>query len=163
MQNHETSSLFRKYCRVAKNSLRALLISCLVVRDRPRRGRAGCVLVLWGRFCCLKKGSNFPCRRMKLCYLNCQRRQNGSTFHNVFFQYSGSRSTGSTCFWASRIRILLSSSKNSKKNLDSYCFVTSFGLLSLKMMLMYLQNVISRKTRLKKWVFCWFLEGQWRK
>jgi hypothetical protein len=32
------------------------------------------------------------------------------------------------CFWASRIRILLSSSKNSKKNLDSYCFVTSFGL-----------------------------------
>jgi hypothetical protein len=26
-----------------------------------------------------------------------------------------------------RIRILLSSSKNSKKNLDSYCFVTSFG------------------------------------
>ncbi len=32
-----------------------------------------------------------------------------------------------------RIRILLSVSKNSKKNLDSYCFVTSFGLfLSLK-------------------------------
>jgi hypothetical protein len=26
------------------------------------------------------------------------------------------------------IRILLSASKNSKKNLDSYCFVTSFGL-----------------------------------
>jgi hypothetical protein len=25
-------------------------------------------------------------------------------------------------------RILLSSNKNSKKNLDSYCFVTSFGL-----------------------------------
>jgi hypothetical protein len=57
-------------------------------------------------------------------------------------QCSGS---GSTCFWASRIRIhypevwirlririLLSSSKNSKKNLDSHCFVTSFGLLSLK-------------------------------
>ncbi len=31
-----------------------------------------------------------------------------------------------------RLRILLSSSKNSKKNLDSYCFVTSFCLLSLK-------------------------------
>ncbi len=37
--------------------------------------------------------------------------------------------------WASRIRIhksevwiLLPTSKNSKKNLDSYCFVTSFGL-----------------------------------
>jgi hypothetical protein len=27
-----------------------------------------------------------------------------------------------------RIRVLLSSSKNSKKNLDSYCFVTSFLL-----------------------------------
>ncbi len=27
-----------------------------------------------------------------------------------------------------QIRILLSASKNSKKNLDSYCFVTSFGL-----------------------------------
>jgi hypothetical protein len=42
--------------------------------------------------------------------------------------------SGSTCFWASRIRIriLLSSSKNSKKNLDSYCFVTSFELESLK-------------------------------
>jgi hypothetical protein len=30
-----------------------------------------------------------------------------------------------------RIRILLSASKNSKKNLDSYCFVTSFGLFYL--------------------------------
>jgi hypothetical protein len=48
--------------------------------------------------------------------------------------------SGSTRFWASRIRIhqsevwiriILSSSKNSKKNLDFYCFVTSFGLLSL--------------------------------
>jgi hypothetical protein len=28
--------------------------------------------------------------------------------------------------------ILLSSSKNSKKNLDSYCFVTSLDFLSLK-------------------------------
>jgi hypothetical protein len=44
---------------------------------------------------------------------------------------------GSTCFLASRIRIhlsevwiriLLSSSKKSKKNLDSYCLVTSFRL-----------------------------------
>jgi hypothetical protein len=31
-----------------------------------------------------------------------------------------------SCFWASWIRILLLSSKNSKKNLDYYCFVTSF-------------------------------------
>ncbi len=42
---------------------------------------------------------------------------------------SGSRSTGSTCFWASWIRILLSLSKYSNKNLDFYWFVTSFWLL----------------------------------
>ncbi len=36
----------------------------------------------------------------------------------------GSGSTGSTCFWASRI--LLSLCKNSKKNLNSYYFVTLF-------------------------------------
>jgi hypothetical protein len=45
---------------------------------------------------------------------------------------SGSGSTGSTCFWASRIRILLSSCKNSKKNLDSYYFVTLSDYLSLE-------------------------------
>jgi hypothetical protein len=38
----------------------------------------------------------------------------------------GSGSTRSTCFWASRI--LLSSSKIERKNLDFFCFVTSFGL-----------------------------------
>ena len=37
-----------------------------------------------------------------------------------------SGSTRSTCFWASWIRILLLLSKNSKKNLYFYCFVTSF-------------------------------------
>ncbi len=44
--------------------------------------------------------------------------------------------TGSTCFLASwiRIRILLSSCKNNKKNLESYYFVTLFDLLSLKIM-----------------------------
>jgi hypothetical protein len=47
---------------------------------------------------------------------------------------SESGSTGSTCFWASRIRIrnLLSSYKNSKKNLDFSFFVTLFEFLSLK-------------------------------
>jgi hypothetical protein len=42
---------------------------------------------------------------------------------NLSGSESGSGSTGSTCFWASwfRIRILLSPSKNSEKNLDSYC------------------------------------------
>ncbi len=54
------------------------------------------------------------------------------------FQCCGS---GSTCFWTSRIRIhlsevwiriLLSLCKNSKKNLDSYYFLTLFDFLSLK-------------------------------
>ncbi len=41
---------------------------------------------------------------------------------------SGSGSVGSICFWASWIRILLSSSKNSKKNIDSFCSATSLRL-----------------------------------
>ncbi len=49
-----------------------------------------------------------------------------SLLQKVRYQCCGSGSVGSVCFWASWIRILLSSSKNSKKNLDSYCFVTSF-------------------------------------
>ncbi len=40
--------------------------------------------------------------------------------------------SGSACFWASWIQILLSSCKNSKKTLDSYYFVTLFDFLSLK-------------------------------
>jgi hypothetical protein len=78
---------------------------------------------------------------------------------------SGSGSTGSTCFWASRIRIhysevwtrirlwiwiririLLSSCKNSKKNLDSYYFVTLFDFLSLKNDV----NVASKSNKQKK-------------
>jgi hypothetical protein len=41
---------------------------------------------------------------------------------------------GSVCFWASctRIRILLLSSKNSKKNPDSCCFVTSIWLFIIE-------------------------------
>jgi hypothetical protein len=42
-----------------------------------------------------------------------------------------------------QIWILLSSSKNSKKNLNSFCFVTSFYFLSLK-------NVISKSNKQKK-------------
>jgi hypothetical protein len=46
--------------------------------------------------------------------------------------------------------------QKSKKNLDSYhCFVTSFDFLSLKMMYMYLQKVISKK--LFKFFFFWHL------
>ncbi len=36
--------------------------------------------------------------------------------------------------------------QKSKKNVDSYCFVTSFGLFIFEMMYMYLQKVISKKT-----------------
>ncbi len=43
-------------------------------------------------------------------------------------QCCGSESVGSICFWAFRIRILQSSSKNSKKNINYYCFVTSLWL-----------------------------------
>ncbi len=57
---------------------------------------------------------------------------------------SGSGSTGSTCFWASRI--LLWSCKNSKKNLDSYYFVTLFDFLSLKNDV----NVPSKSNKQKK-------------
>ncbi len=71
---------------------------------------------------------------------------------------SESGSTGSTCFWASRIwirirsevwiriRILLSSCKNSKKNLDSYYLVTLFDFLSLKNDV----NVPSKSNKQKK-------------
>ncbi len=83
---------------------------------------------------------------------------------------SGSKSVGSICFWASRVRIricwsvvrirvrirlriLLSSSKHSKQNLDSYCFVTSFWLLTFEKWCLYLLKEISRKT---------FLLAYWR-
>ncbi len=60
-------------------------------------------------------------------------------------------------------RILLSSCKKNKKNLDSCYFVTLFDFLSLKNDINELQKVISRKNCIKKLVFCWNLEGQWRK
>ncbi len=47
--------------------------------------------------------------------------------------------------YGSGSRSFLSSSKNSKKTLDSYCFVTSFGPLSLKN-----EKLISRKTFFQK-------------
>jgi hypothetical protein len=55
-------------------------------------------------------------------------------FYYSILQCCGSGSTGSTCFRASwiRLRILLSLCKNSKKNLDSYLFVTPVDFLSLK-------------------------------
>jgi hypothetical protein len=57
-----------------------------------------------------------------------------------------SGSTGSMCFLSSRIRILLSSCKNNKKNLESYYFVTLFDFLSLKNNV----NVPSKSNKQKK-------------
>jgi hypothetical protein len=48
------------------------------------------------------------------------------------------------------IRILQSSSKISEKNLDSYCFLTSLGLLSLKNDV----NVPSKSNKQKTYYFC---------
>jgi hypothetical protein len=58
-----------------------------------------------------------------------------------------------------RIRIIRSSSKNSKKNLVSYCLWLLFDFLSLKnyVNVQYLQKVISRKT-----FFITFLLVPWR-
>ncbi len=52
------------------------------------------------------------------------------------------------------IRILQSSSKISEKNLDSYCFLTSLGLLSLKNDV----NVPSKSNKQKTYYFCWLVE-----
>ncbi len=63
-------------------------------------------------------------------------------------------------FWASWI--LLSSSKNTKKNLDSCCFSTSLWLFSLKNFV----NIPSKSNMQKnffKLVFCGCLEGRGRK
>ncbi len=55
---------------------------------------------------------------------------------------------GSTCFRASRI--LLSTCKNSKKNLDSYYFVTLFDFLSLKNDVNVPSKVLSGKNCVQK-------------
>ncbi len=78
----------------------------------------------------------------------------------IFFYFkhccgSGSGFTASTWFWASwirsrirsRIRILLSFSKNNKKNLDFYCFVTSFWLFIFEK---WCKCVPSSKSNMKK-------------
>ncbi len=108
-------------------------------------------------FDCIKTVASI--RLSSLCQTFHQRCGSGSE--------SGSGSTGSTCFWASRIRIrihqsevwiriqillwiririLLSACKNSKKNLDSYYFVTLFEFFSLKNDV----NVASKSHKQKK-------------
>ncbi len=66
---------------------------------------------------------------------------------------AGFASIGSVCCWASWIRIrnlfvriLPSTRKKVKENLDFYRFVTFYDFLFWKMMLMYLQKKISIKT-----------------
>jgi hypothetical protein len=51
-----------------------------------------------------------------------------------------------------------------RKKLESYFFETSFDFLSLKMVYMYLQKVLSQ-TIFKKLISFWLasIEGQWRK
>jgi hypothetical protein len=55
---------------------------------------------------------------------------------------------------------LLSSCKNSKKNLDSYYFVTLFDFLSLEnyVNVGYLQKVLSKKMFKQKWFFVGILK-----
>jgi hypothetical protein len=55
--------------------------------------------------------------------------------------------------------ILLSSSKNNKKNLDSYCYVTFLDFLSLKNDINVPSKSKKQKTFLKLF-FCCRLEGQ---
>ncbi len=50
--------------------------------------------------------------------------------------------------------------KNSKKNLDSYYFVTLFDFLSLKKDVNVASKTIKQKNCVKKLAFCWHLEGQ---
>ncbi len=90
---------------------------------------------------------------------------------------SGSRSTRFWAFWIRIhlsevwirirlwIRILLSPSKNSKKNLASYCFVTSFLLFIFENDVNWPSKSTGDKQKnfFFQLVFCWDLEGQWWK
>jgi hypothetical protein len=65
------------------------------------------------------------------------------TFFHIVPHVFGPPGSG---FTSQRLRILLSSCKNSKKNLDSYNFVTLFDILSLKNYV----NVLSKSNKQKK-------------
>ncbi len=86
------------------------------------------------------------------------------TFHACFMHvllalrdtYNQCYGSGSVCFWASRIRhyfvrirILPSTSQNSKKNLDFYYFVTSLDFLPMKTDV----NALSKRNKHKKHVW----------
>jgi hypothetical protein len=56
------------------------------------------------------------------------------------------------------------SSENSKKNLDSYCFLASFGLFIFEKLCKFTFKSNKQKKKLFfKLVFCWRLVGQGRK
>ncbi len=89
-------------------------------------------------------------------------------------QCCGSGSTGSTCFgppgsgstsqrYGSGSGSFYHYAKIVLINIESYYFVTLFDFLSLKNDVNVPSKVISRKNCVKKLVFCWHLEGQWRK
>jgi hypothetical protein len=64
--------------------------------------------------------------------------------------------------WASRIRILLSSSKNSKKNLDFYCFETSLWLFIFEDCLNVSRKGKKQNNFGKKYLFV-DIKSHWRK
>ncbi len=108
----------------------------------------------------------FRFKRHKTQKLENTRLQNNN--QKAFYHFMQCSGSGSTCFLTSqiririhqsevwiRIRILPSSCKNSKKNLDSFYFVTHFDFLSLKNDV----NVPSKSNTQKKKVF---LLASWR-
>ncbi len=68
---------------------------------------------------------------------------------HTLYQFCGYGSTGSTCFWASRIRILLLLSKNNKKNHVFSCFVTTFWLFIFEK---WCVNVLSKSNMEKNFL-----------
>ncbi len=107
----------------------------------------------WCKYSCLTLRAESWISRFRISALEKKPISNMCALYRKQCCGSGSGSTGSTCFWASliririhlsevwiririllwiRIRILLSWSKCSKKNLDFYCLWLLFDFLSFK-------------------------------
>ncbi len=100
-----------------------ILLSSLWINRKPQQliYETGCKLSFLLKHCDIALIYGFgQCCRF--------RSESGSTGSTCFW------ASGSTCFWASwiLIRILLSLSKNCKKSLDFYCFVTFFLLFTFE-------------------------------
>jgi hypothetical protein len=65
---------------------------------------------------------NLVLRRSKKASSQLHRSRMSPNFNTMYNTFT--HCCGSVCFWASRIRILLSSTKISKINLDFYCSLT---------------------------------------